>query len=296
MKKISFRKKIKPCILSKEDLLQLAQIAYSFWKEEIAVAEKEWESKKLPELVERIQDHNKALKEGKISYFSHTSLPIEDPSPIIEKEKKYFIHTHKGFYEWRSSFKLYFKDKTITANSPDILGEELDTGKIRFVEFEVNSVEGNNKIKILISQVNGNSYYEVEGEDESWVRTIKDKLNDIFNDKQVSNGWLHKDSFKIPMGFLLAVLTLFTIFTSLKKIAFYNDNFSNPIFLWGSVFAGILIFIFLLRVFLSSLENRFPYLQLERSSSITPKEGFIGLVALGVITNATYELIRWIYN
>lgn len=296
MKKISFRKKIKPCVLSKEDLLQLAQIAYSLWQDDINVANDEWEKKKLPELISGIKEHNKALKAHKISYFAKTSLPIEDPAPIIEEEKRYFIHTTKGFYEWRSNFKLYFKDKTITSTSPEILSEELDTEKIKNLEFWVSSVKQDNAIKVFISQVNDNSYYEIEGEDEVWVRSIKDRLNDIFTDKEVPNGWLHKDIFQFPTSVVLSAAGVFTVFTLLKKVSLYQNNLPHPLVLWVSIFLGFIIFLWFLKIFWSTLGNKFPYLQLEQSQSITTREEIIGLLALGVVTNAVYELIIWIFK
>jgi hypothetical protein len=149
MNKITIRKKINPCFLSKNDLIGLAEIVYSRYQDELMSANKEWDDKKLPVIVKKIEDHNNAIKKNKISYFGYTSVQIDSPDKIIEQEKHNFLNTEKGFQEWRSStFKLIFRDRTIESSEPSILNDVGDTDKLQSVQFDSSSLDGNNKSKI----------------------------------------------------------------------------------------------------------------------------------------------------
>lgn len=296
MKKLKFHKIINPCILEKQELIYLAKLLYSVWENDIKEAEKEWETKKLPELLKKIKEHNKKVRKKETSYLFPSNLSIDDPSQIIEKEKKFFIYTTKGFYEFRSNFAVKFTDKTITVNSPDSLTEGLENGEIEHIEFAITSTDDTRKIKVVIGNEYGDNYYEIEGEEETWVRGIKDKIEEIMNSKSVSMPFLCKSLFKILTSILISSLLLYTLYSFLKKLAWLSFISSQAISLWITIFISVILFFFTLIQSYRFINSQFPYVKLISTKKEPVKISVVLTVLLGLITNLIYDLILYFFK
>lgn len=296
MNKITINKKINPCFLTVSNLATLAEVAYSRYQEELQAANKEWEEIKRPQVIKKIEAHNRALKKSKISYIGYTSLPIDNPDNVIDKEKQYFMSTEKGFQTWRvSTFKLFFKDKTLESNDPGIVQNVDDADKLQSIEFETQSMNGENRVKISINK-NKASYFEITGEDESWVRATKDKISEVLKDNEFDKQALHLDSFKFPMAFVLSGLGVYTYFSLINKFNLTNYWDHKATALWISILISVIIFFWLVRIFYIALDSVFPYLQLEKRRTQSTDIGIAVVIFLGLLTNSIFELIKWIFG
>lgn len=296
MKKIKFYQRIKPCVISTKDLAQLAKILYSIWEEDIKEAEGEWETQKLPELLKKIKEHNKKIKAKEPSYLFNTSLLIDDPTQIIEKEKKFFIYTAKGFYEWKSNFEIEFPGKTISASSPEVLIEELDGAELRHIKFEIVSTDNTRKIKVTLGDEYGDNFYEIEGEEETWVRGIKDKLKDIFTSKEVPKPFLHKGTFKSIASIILSILLLYTIYSFLTKLSLLSTMTGKPPFLWVTILMSLILFIGGIIQSYRALDGQFPYIQMGAQRKNTLELGGFLTILLGFVTNLIYDMFVWLFR
>jgi len=233
----------KNIILSTRSAIELVNLCYEPWKNDYDVALHRWETEKLPELLEKIDEHNKDVENKKSVYSFNTYLPISETEKevIIQKQKDFFIYTNQQVYEFRSSFEVQTKHKTYTDTTPEFF-EDVDWTKVQSAEFECESKD-KKKIQINISL---NSLFEnglkytIEGE-EAWVNIKKAEIENVLDESKKP---IKLTKYKFFISSLLSIGTSYLLYVWLlaKLLAGINLQIDTKYVLLALFFLSILLF------------------------------------------------------
>lgn len=259
-----YRLSYKNKVISPAELLKLADICYTPWKELREKVTRKWEVEELPKLNKKIDQHNKDVEAKKSVYSFNTYLPIpeSEKQKIVEKERKFFIGTQSGVYDFQSEFTVSTTTSTNdgrvveTNTTPDFLND-IKWDKVADVTFKVTAENGTSikKIDIEIStnpMLDNELSVIIAGDDDDWVRSTKTSLDEKIRDLKDVNLITH---YRLVSAIIASSLLSYLVFA-----LFYKFNIND--ILWGTLrldsdyFAKLVAVI----IFISFISKTYPFL------------------------------------
>lgn len=276
-------------IVNPSDIFNLANICNNLVKQELIIAEKKWETIELPNLIKKIDEHNKQVNSNKSTYSFNTYLDIgeKDREAIIEKEHDFFIYTTESIYPFNLKFFVEFPDNTIEETTPEFL-KEINLEESETVSISSKSSEKERSINIKIYNKNYTKHllYSVRG-DSNWVTIQEQKIENIIKQiqkpKQITK-------YKLALSIGVSLITCLTIFKLISKIGFKDITL---IMMLGPLLLMILISIFqkLWNNILPNFTITKEYEPFQKNKIFNVMKGIFTAIAFPWI----YDFFRWIF-
>lgn len=264
----SYSEKIKPCLITKDDLKKLYRLLA---KKADEAAEIELKSllnlpDKTKEIFEKLKgklwvqiwgENNEYISGDHESIFDDQRLPKKILRIHFNGYNGYQIITQARMHNW---FELEF-------------------------DFKKNEIFNFSKVTDPINK--NKSYFTTQGDNETWVDGVYQAINSFLKDKKLKRGWLHSD---YTYDALLYLLFFPITFRAAYKIglSLHLSNLTTPLSVAIYIYLFI-IFLYIFRTLFNYAKWVFPVVELENASSAFHR-AILGVITFGIISSAIYDL------
>lgn len=161
------------------------------------------------------------------------------------------------------------------------------------LQFDFNKTEIFNFSKIIEPNNQNNSYFSVQGTNETWVDGVYQAINLFLKDKSLTRNWLY---FNFTYDLLLYLLFFPIIFRGAYRLGalFHISNLTIPLRTAIYIYFFI-IFLYAFRILFNYTKWIYPIIELKNGQPAVHRNILI-VILLGIFGSASYDLIKSLFQ